>query len=425
MTKLINLLRRLSPLCNIKVFFAFSLLSLPLLPVAQSRDIYLPIVISSENSHPLSETLTPTPTPPPAATHTPTSVTTATPTFTPTPTPTEVTGTPVLPTTGIWLSAQEIASLPTTGAAWEQVQEAADYSVITPTLSDQKSDANVNVLAKALVYARTSQPSYRDDVVAALRVITLDNTEQEGEMLALARELTAYIISADLIDLHGYDPTLDAQFRTKLRYLLSAPLGTVTASKTLQITHEMRPNNWGTHAGAARIAIALYLGDTVELERAATVFHGWLGAYETYHNFVYDELDWQADPAHPVGINPVGASKEGHSIDGALPEEMRRAGGFQWLPTPTAYAWEGLQGAVVQAELLQRAGYPAWEWENRALLRAVQFLDSIGWQATADDRWQPWLINYAYGTSFAVFEQTSPGKNMGWTNWTHARTRTP
>ena len=46
---------------------------------------------------------------------------------------------------------------------------------------------------------------------------------------------------------------------------------------TLRGTHEQRPNNWGTHAGAARAAVALYLGDTAELSRTATVFRGWLG----------------------------------------------------------------------------------------------------------------------------------------------------
>jgi len=323
----------------------------------------------------------------------------------------------------MWLSASEIASLPTSGIAWTQLKAVADRAAGTPTLSDQNSNVNVNVLAKALVYARTGQPGYRDDVAAALRVITTGNTESQGQMLALARELAAYVISADLIDLKSYDPDLDTQFRAKLRYLLTAPLGTTNASQTLQITHEKRPNNWGAHAGASRIAVALYLGDGAELDRAATVFHGWLGDYASYHGFQYAELDWQADPTRPVGINPVGASKAEQSIDGALPEEMRRGGTFQWPPIYTDYAWEAMQGAVVQAELLNRAGYPAWDWENKALLRAAQFLYTINWPAKSDDGWQPWLLNYAYGSTFAVSEKAGLGKNMGWTNWTHARTR--
>ena len=101
---------------------------------------------------------------------------------------------------------------------------------------------------------------------------------------------------------------------------------------------------------------------------------------------------------------------------------MRRGGSFQWPPQKTGYAWEGLQGALVQAEILHRAGYPAWEWEDQALLRAVQFLHGIGWEAEGDDEWQPWLINYYYGTSFPVVIGARPGKNMGWTDWTHGVT---
>jgi hypothetical protein len=78
---------------------------------------------------------------------------------------------------------------------------------------------------------------------------------------------------------------------------------------------------------------------------------------------------------------------------------------------------------MVQAEILERAGYPAWEWEDRALLRAVQFLHGIQWEATRDDTWQVWLVNYRCGTSHAAAEKTRPGKNMGWTDWTHGNGR--
>jgi hypothetical protein len=166
--------------------------------------------------------------------------------------------------------------------------------------------------------------------------------------------------------------------------------------------------------------VAVYLGDAAELERTAQVFKGWLGDREAYAGFTYRELWWQCDPAQPVGINPKGCTRAGHSIDGAQPEEMRRGGPFQWPPVETGYAWEGLQGALVQAEILQRAGYPAWEWEDQALLRAVQFLYNIGWEAEGDDRWQMWLINYVYGTAFPTVTPVSAGKNMGWTDWTHS-----
>jgi hypothetical protein len=329
---------------------------------------------------------------------------------------------------GIWISAAELAQLPTSGPAWDHLQETADAAASTPDLSDQDTDANVEILAKALVFARTGEPQYRTEVIAALQVITFNNTEDGGRTLALGRELAAYVVAADLINLAEANPGLDAQFRAKLRELLTKPLdGWGSDQRTLVETHELRPNNWGTHAGASRAAVAVYLGDEAELARTAQVFRGYLGDLSAYNEFEFgSDLSWQADPAHPVGLNPVGATKEGHSIDGALPEEMRRGGPFQWPPLETNYPWEGLQGALVQAMILHRAGYPAWEWEDQALLRAVEFLYSIdglggvSWVPEGDDRWLPWLVNAVYQTDYPTETEIQPGKNMGWTDWTHA-----
>lgn len=326
---------------------------------------------------------------------------------------------PVAPSIGMWINAQEIAALPMSGVAWTSLKAQADKASGTVTLSDQDSNANVNVMAKALVYARTGIPTYRADVVVALRTIATGNTEKGARALAVGRELAAYVIAADLINLRSADAALDAQFRAKLRYLLTAPLS--GGPKNLVASNEQRPNNWGLHAGASRIAVALYLGDKAELDRAATVFQGWLGDRTKYTGFSFAELDWQSDPSRPVGINPAGAAKASHSVDGVLPDDMRRGGTVKWPPTPTGYPWEALQGAVTQAELLSRAGYPAWSWQNNAILRSVKFLYSINWPAVSDDEWQIWLINRAYGTNYATNAKASPGKNIGWTSWTSAR----
>lgn len=419
--------------------------NLPALPdlqvtVTPTATLTLLTALLTETSLPLTVTVTVTPTASPTLTLTttvtdtpvpPTATATVTTTLTPTPTIATPTDTPIPPTVtlsptptttpipsqhGIWLSPAEIALLPTAGPAWLQLKAAADAAPGTPTLADQDTDANVNYLAKALVFARTGQPNYRTDVANALRTLALSNTEDSGRTLSLGRELAAYVIAADLIDLKIYDPALDAQFRTKLRTLLTKRID----SLTLQETHERRPNNWGTHAGASRAAVAVYLGDRAELERTWLVFRGYVGDRTAYSGFSYGDLSWQANPQAPVPINPVGALKQGYNIDGALPEEMRRGGAFQWPPKYTGYAWEAMQGAVVQAQILQRAGYPAWEWQDRALLRAVLFLKAIGWAADSDDSWQPWLINSAYGMNvMPTASSAAPGKNMGWTNWTH------
>jgi hypothetical protein len=313
----------------------------------------------------------------------------------------------------ILMSRSQIQTRPTSGAAWTALKARADSAIGTPDLANQDESADVTTLAKALVFVRLGTASYRSDVIAALHRVP--GTEAGGRTLALGRNLPGYVIAADLIDLQAVDPTFDRNtFRPWLRSLLTESL----SGMTLVQTHERRPNNWGTHAGAARAAIAAYLGDSAELARTAAVFRGWLGDRTSYASFTYGDLSWQCDPTHPVGIDPVGCSRLGVALDGALPEEMRRGGTLQWPPAATDYAWEGMQGAVLQAELLRVQGYDTWGWGNKALLRATRFLyERARWPATGDDTWQPWLIDARYGTSYHAAAPSRSGKNFGFTDW--------
>jgi len=352
------------------------------------------------------------------ATPKPTPKPTAKPTPKPTPKPTAAPKPPVSPPSdpsdlaGALYSANTVKSLPMSGAAWNTMKAQADKALGSPNISDQDDDTDLNVLAAGLVYARTGEASYRTRVIAVLKAAV--QTENGGRTLALARNLPGYILAANLVDLPAVEPAFNEDtFKPWLRSLLSENLD----GQTLRSTHERRPNNWGTHAGAARVAVALYLGDDAELARAAAVFHGWLGDRSAYAGFEYGDVTWQCDPSKPVGINPT-CAKSGHDIGGALPDDMRRGASFSWPPASTGYPWEALQGAVLEAELLRRAGYDAWNWENKALLRAARFLyDDIGWEATGDDEWQPWLIDARYGTSFRGSAPASTGKNFGWTDW--------
>ena len=196
---------------------------------------------------------------------------------------------------GIWLSHAEIRSLPMQGAAWRRVLADAKRSTDRPDLSNQEDMTNVRVLAKALVFARTGEPRYREEVIRACMAAM--GTERGGRTLSLARELAAYVIAADLVGLPAEE---DARFRAWLRPTLSRRL----KGRTLQSTHEDRPNNWGTHAAASRIAAALYLEDRAELERAALVFRGYLGDREAYDGFKYGALSWQS----------VGSSRTGRPV---------------------------------------------------------------------------------------------------------------
>jgi hypothetical protein len=61
-----------------------------------------------------------------------------------------------------------------------------------------------------------------------------------------------------------------------------------------------------------------------------------------------------------------------------------------------------------------------WDWEDRALLRALRWAyDVVDYPAEGDDTWQPYVVNYYYGTNFAAPSPSRAGKNVGWTDWTH------
>jgi len=240
-----------------------------------------------------------------------------------------------------------------------------------------------------------------------------------GRALALARELGAYVISAELISLKTYDATLDQQFRAKIQELLTTP--TSGGPANLIECWEERANNWGTHCGGTVAAIAAYLGDSARLARVAQVFKGGLGDRSSYAEFVYGDPSWQCDPSQPVGINPAGCMKDGHSIDGVLADDQRRAGGFTWPPPKENYVYEALQDVLLQAIILHRAGYDPFNWQDRAILRAFRWLhEQANYPAAGDDTWQPHVVNHFYGTSFPAPVPSRPGKSFGWTDWVYS-----
>jgi len=320
---------------------------------------------------------------------------------------------------GIWIGHDELMARPMSGTAWNNVKSMADSSCGTPDLSNQDDPTNVCVMAQALVFARTGTASYRTNVMTALKSVVNSGT-YSGRALALGRELAAYVISADLIDLKTYDPSFDSSFRAKIKSFLTTQTDGGPASITA--CDEERPNNWGMHCGASRAAVAAYLGDTTELAKVAKIFKGWLGDRSSYAGFTYGDTSWQCDPSQPVGINPAGCAKSGHDIDGVLPDDQRRAGSFTWPPPQENYVWEAMQGALAQAVILKRAGYDVFTWSDKALLRAVTWLHEVDdFPAANDDTWEPHLVNHFYGSTFPAPSPTTAGKNVGWTDWTHGK----
>ena len=363
---------------------------------------YVPAVTATA-----APTVAPQPTAAPTAPPAPT--TAPQPTVAPQPTSVPVTGASV----GIWLSTAEIQALPMSGTGWSNVKAKADGSWGSPNLSDLNSDHDVLTLAGALVYVRTGNESYRAKVASA--IMSAIGTESSSRALEISRNIQDYVIAADLINFKAYDAGREATFRS----WLSAVRNQQFDGMSIIQSHEKRPNNWGTHAGAARVIIARYLGDTTDLNRAWLVFQGWAGDRSKYAGFSYGDLSWQCNSSAPVGINPVGCVKSGLNIDGVLPDDQRRAGSFTTNPPNENYVWEAMQGATVQAVVLNRAGFPALAASSQAIKRAAVWMYTVnGFPPDGDDTWIPFLLNKVYGTSFATDSGTvGLGKNMSFTDW--------
>ena len=249
---------------------------------------------------------------------------------------------------GMITSPAELAALPMSGPAWDRLLAAADGSLGTPKIADLNSNHDVRTLATALVFGRTGIESYRTKAAAA--IMSAIGTEDGGQVVALGRNLISYVIAADLIDFASFDPAREAQFRSRL----SAVRFEVFPEESIMSEDRRRANNHGRVAGASRLAASLYLGDGADLAEAIAIFKGWLGDESSYSAFTWNnDLSWQGDPTHPVGVNAVGATNNGFSIDGALPEEMRRGCSFTVPPCTTTYPWGAFQGVLLVAEILE------------------------------------------------------------------------
>ncbi len=86
---------------------------------------------------------------------------------------------------------------------------------------------------------------------------------------------------------------------------------------------------------------------------------------------------------------------------------------------------------MVQAGILQRFGFDAWQWGDQALRRAVEWMyydrdHKPKWDSCddANKRYVLDLVDHAYGSNFIGRMACSPGpsrpgRNIAWTSWTH------
>ena len=347
----------------------------------------------------------------------------------PTPTPSELSLSSTSGT-GIWISREGIMKLPTSGSEWQALYNTASGSLGTANIADQDSKHDVNTLAASLVCVRTGQ--FCDKARAA--VVSAIGTEEGGRWLAVGRNLTSYVISADLLNLRAdSNPNSDgSRVEAWIRSFLTKKLRhNNDASRLIGFPVFESGSNASAEQGAAYAAVAAYLGNHSALEYAWNRFR----LYSCDRSSPESEINitkgveggWAHDKNNPCAVNPAGTSRDGHRIDGAIINDMVRGGSYQWSPGYTQYPWVGLEGYVPAAYILYRAGYPAFELENRAVLRTLEYLKYLDDNTSSD-----WfdgsraneivhLVNVIYGTNFPMKGPTGGGRTVGFTGWTHPR----
>lgn len=305
------------------------------------------------------------------------------------------------------------------GSGWDAVLAAANAAdPAQATIADQDSNNNVEILAAGIVYARTGTQSYKDKVTSACaRLVSIGHPN--NRTLAAGREVGAYAMAADLV---GYRTTA---FENWLRDVAeNYQYWDDDRYRTLRGMFEERPNNWGNMAFGSLCAIYRYLNDTANLQEIRDYWIQCMTGPKPAPVIFGTDLSWHADQSDLRWINPQGAVKQGVNIDGIIPDDMRRNGSFSNPPPSpsTDYHWEGQQGFVTGARILDRAGMPIYQAADQALYRASYILQVVygstynsGWKAGGDDLWILKFQDHVYGTNWSGSQDIwGAGKIAGW-----------
>lgn len=333
---------------------------------------------------------------------------------------------------GIWISPEELAALPINTPEWQQLLTSAESDIGSADISNQDSKHDVKTLGVALAAARTGRADLRTKAVNA--VVSAINTEDDGRWLAAGRNLGSYIIAADLLNLRKTsDPNSDgSKVDAWLNSLWTKRLthnNDATKTQLFKETAWSSGSNASAQEGFAYAALAVYTGNKTELDWSWTAYRRYIGDRTSSHTVTSNADDWQYIPSDPVGIMDAGAVKGGCRMDGAIGNDMSRGSEtYSCTPVYTQYPWTGIDGSVAAALVLERAGYPAFESQQKAIKRAFDYLWELRTN-TGEVRWfdgtkgveSIYVVNKQYNSNYLITGTSGNGRVVDWTNWTHAK----
>lgn len=337
----------------------------------------------------------------------------------------------------MWITKNEIMSLPMSGTAWSKIRSVAYGSWGTANLRNQDNAHAVNTLAGAFVYLRTEDVTLRrkvkNAILAAKRSFDQSSEWQTSNgVLSSSRQIGAYVIAADLINLKEYDRPVDREFRNWLYYIRTKNVGTHGRWKNISSTCENSAGNWNAFACATRIASSIYLNDKDDVDRSALIIRAFLGDRSSYpsdalgkdgyfqHTAGY-KSSWSCNDSVWLAINEPCIKSE-IDISGVIVEDASRGGECCIIQGDgNMYSWETLQGLFFSAELLYRTGnYNPYEWSGYALKRSLDFMERSGWNITSPSRYVAWLANFRYVENYPTYNVVT-GRLMSWGDWLYNR----
>jgi hypothetical protein len=319
---------------------------------------------------------------------------------------------------GILMSGAELMALPTSGPGWDAIMARIKSPYGGSYTLGTRDESNKDVLANALAGARLNNAAYKGFARDKIKNM-MAAPRNTGDVLGTLRHLQTYIISADIIDLASFDPALNGKFRTWLANEIRANYSGGGGGGSVLSVHDKKPNNFGTHAGATRIAAALYLGDAAELKAARDVWYGWATGDPGYvpPTRKWEGTSWQCSSTRPSGINATGCNRNGVSLDGVIPEDQVRCGQFSASPCATNYIHGATDGMTLSFWMLARQGENPWAWGDRAALRQMNWKYKSGQAPYGGYRWQIPVIEKAYGIDLGGNTPTATSTNFGFADW--------
>lgn len=335
---------------------------------------------------------------------------------------------------GIWADVEKLRTRSTTGEAWRAIVADADdlgRGDEGADVADQDSNHDQLVLAASLVCVRLRAADACQEAERGL--LEAIGTEEGGRWLAIGRNLGSYVIAADVLGLRADREPRSSGTRIDhwIRSFLTVELKSNNSGDDAMFVPFSSGSNASAQEGFVYAAVAAYLRDRVALDRAWDAFRRYACDPSAPDPQKIDlrrgvEYGWAHDSGDPCAVNPKGSEKDGVRIDGALINDMRRGGAFAHPPEPTSYPWVGVEGFVPAALVLQRAGYPAFEVADRAVLRSMDYLWWLR-QVTGERDWFDGkraaetiqIVNAVYGTEFPLKKPAGGGRTVGYTDWTH------